>query len=117
LKLSAKTKRHNSGFTLIEMVIVLLILSVLLAIAIPSVMHARADASANGCMANLWEIEGAEQRWAMENRKESTETPTKADLCPDHIKHWPECPDGGTYTLQTIDQPPLCSVGGTHQIK
>ena len=110
-------KSSRGGFTLIEMVIVILILATLLSIAIPQVMRARENARTQSCIANLWEIEGAEVRWAMENRKGSGDVPSKGDLVPGHMKQWPECPEGGTYTLQGSVQMPLCSVGGTHVIR
>ena len=100
-----------------EMVIVILVLTTLLAIAIPQVMRARATARAKGCIANLWEIQGAELRWAFENRETDAAVPTRNDLVPEYMKHWPACPEDGDYTLQTTDRMPLCSIGGAHMIE
>jgi competence protein ComGC len=98
------------------MMIVLLVITALLAIAIPQTLRARQNARTQGCIANLWEIQGAELRWAMDNRKSGSDVPSEADLVPGYMKNWPECSEGGTYTLssQTL---PTCSVGGTHVIK
>lgn len=100
-----------------EMVIVVLVLTILLAIAIPQVMRARENARTKGCIANLWEIQGAQQRWAFENRKTDEDVPTQSDLVPVYVKHWPECPEGGEYTLQSTDKTPLCSIGDPHIIE
>lgn len=116
-----RSRRNNSGwcdgFTLLEMVIVLLVLTILLSIAIPQTMRARENARTQGCIANMWEIQGAELRWAMENRKNGSDVPTQADLVPEYMKNWPECPEGGAYTLSGSETVPTCSVGGTHVIK
>jgi prepilin-type N-terminal cleavage/methylation domain-containing protein len=109
--------RSHGGFTLIEMAIVVLVLTTLLAIAIPQVMRARENARTQGCIANLWQLQGAEIRWAMENRKAAGDIPTENELVPGHVKKWPQCPEGGTYTLQGSDKVPQCSVGGTHVIR
>ena len=103
--------------TLIEMCIVLLILTILMAIAVPAFLSARANAQAKTCIANLWEIESAKQRWAMENRKAATDTPTQEELVGGYIKRWPECPTSGTYTIQAVDTSPSCSIGGEHAIR
>ena len=108
--------RSRLGMTLIEMCIVLLILSILIAIAVPAVMNARENARAKTCAANLWQIEGAKQRWAMENRKGPSDVPSRDDLASTHVKVWPECPAGGTYDINAVDTPTTCSVGGDHAI-
>ena len=113
---STGIRKKSDGFTLIEMVIVILVLTILLAIAVPQVMRARATARAKTCIANLWEIQGAEVRWSFENAKTSTNVPNQDDLCPEYMKRWPECPEGGEYTVQSGERAPLCSIGDAHKI-
>lgn len=111
------SQNKTRGFTLIEMAIVLLLLSVLLAIAIPSLMRARSNAQINACKTHLWHIRDAKQRWAMENRKTENDMPSKDDLYPSYLKTWPECPAGGIYGIGTVDQAPECSIGEDHAIE
>jgi hypothetical protein len=68
--------------------------------------------SAEQCINNLRRIDAAKQEWAVENRKEGTDTPTMEDL-KDYI-HGPglNCPDGCHYTLGNIDAKPNCSIPG-----
>jgi prepilin-type N-terminal cleavage/methylation domain-containing protein len=105
-------RRSRSGFTLVEIMIVVLIIGVLLAIAVPNFIKSREGANARACQSNLKQILGAKERWAMENNKGATDTPTWADLTPFFVKNTPECPAGGTYTVGSLDQSPTCNVGG-----
>jgi prepilin-type N-terminal cleavage/methylation domain-containing protein len=106
--------RHPRGFTLVEILIVVLIIGILLAIAVPQFQNARAGAHARACQHNLKQIVGAKERWAMDNDQDSLATPTlKPDLTPAYLKD-PEahCPAGGTYTVGRMDETPGCSIGG-----
>jgi hypothetical protein len=69
--------------------------------------------SDNACINNLRLIDAAKQQWALENKKQSTDTPTLDDLRP-YIGRGPKgelptCPDGGTYTVGTVGEKPTCS--------
>jgi hypothetical protein len=67
----------------------------------------------NACINNLRLFDAAKQQWALENRKQSTDTPTMDDLKvylgrgPN--AEMPVCPDGGTYTIGTVGEKPTCS--------
>ena len=53
--------------TLIEIMIVVTIIGVLAAFAIPSSLRARQTARLNMCIQYLWEIESIKEQWALEN--------------------------------------------------
>jgi prepilin-type N-terminal cleavage/methylation domain-containing protein len=106
--------RKSKGFTLVEIMIVVLIIGILLAIAVPNFIKARENSRTRTCIANLRQIEAAKEQWAMENKKSSTDVPAATDLTPDYMKSTPTCPSGGTYTIGAINANPTCSTGAPH---
>ena len=108
-----KTSR-KSAFTLVEIMIVVAIIGLLAAIAIPNFIKAREASQKNACIANLKQIDGAKNTWALENKKVNTDTPLDGDLFGNtlYIREKPGCPANGTYTLSDVQTKPLCSVGG-----
>ena len=101
------------AFTLVEIMIVVLIIGILLAIAVPNFMKARDNSRAKSCMENLRQIAGAKEQAAMDLRLADTATPTQAQLMPGYIKSWPLEPSGGAYTIGDMATNPTCSVGLT----
>ena len=59
----------KAGFTLVEIMIVVAIIGLLVAIAIPNFVKARENAQLNSILNNLRIIEGAKDQWALENKK------------------------------------------------
>ena len=111
-------KMNRKGFTLVEIMIVVAIIGLLAAIAIPNFVKARTKAQTEACIANLRQIEGAVQVWAVDNGKADTDTPTvgtvaaPGDLVPNYIRSEPKCPAGGHYTVGTVATRPTCDQAG-----
>ena len=70
----------------------------------------------NACINNLRLIDAAKQQWALENKKQSTDTPTMDDLKPyfgnNQNAYLPACPDGGVYTVGSVAEKPTCNIAG-----
>jgi len=71
---------RSAGFTLVEIMIVVAIIGMLAAIAIPNLTKARTTAQMNACIQNLRQIEAAKQQWALETGQKPSATPTSGNI-------------------------------------
>jgi prepilin-type N-terminal cleavage/methylation domain-containing protein len=119
MKINASRK---SGFTLVEIMIVVAIIGLLAAIAIPNFVRARTTSQMNACINNLRQLDGAKQQWALETKQASTATPAVADIT-GYLKSAVICPAGGStatsiatsYVINDLNTKPTCRVvAATH---
>ncbi len=110
------------GFTLVEIMIVVLIIGILLAIAVPNFVKARETSRARTCTGNLKQIDSAKEQYAMENQLAEGDSVDETALWGDgsapgdYMKKPPACPSGGTYSVNAVGTDPACDYGNGHAL-
>ena len=94
--------------------VVVLLIGVLAAMAIPSLKRSLETTQTKACIVNLKNIDGAKVQWMAVANKASADTPGREELFGEDkfIETEPNCPAGGTYDLRTAGKKTLCSVPG-----
>jgi prepilin-type N-terminal cleavage/methylation domain-containing protein len=106
---------REAGFTLLEIMVVIAIIGLLAAIAIPNYVKARGSSQANSCINNLRQIDSAAQQFALEQHKRTGQDINfPGDLTP-YIKlnannSIPICPAGGSYNCTIVGNVPTCDL-------
>jgi len=102
--------KRSKGFTLLEIMVVVMLIGMLAVLAIPNFLISRETARMNTCLNNLRQLDFAKVQMVMEHRIGLGEA-----IDPDELVQYlkglkmPVCPASGTYDIGDIDQPAACS--------
>ena len=108
-------RQRRQAFTLVEIMVVIAIIGLLVAIAIPNFIKTRQIAQARVCVENITQIESAKTQWGLDARKGNEAAPAKSDLFGStaYIRTEPKCPtDNGSYDLKTLGERASCAIHG-----
>ncbi len=114
--------RISKGFTLVEIMIVVAIIGIIIAIAVPAFLRARENSRGRACQENLSKIDGAKEQYALELKLSNGASVTMANLInppnsttgQGYLKSTPNCPSSGTYTTNNVGTNPTCSIATTN---
>lgn len=103
---------RKSGFTLLEIMIVVTLIGTMAAIGVPNMIKARSESQKDICINNLRQINSAIQQWAVENRQPIGASVAETDVTP-YMRNKAICPAGGSsftdsYLLNTVADGAVC---------
>jgi len=103
-----KNQNSRNGFTLVEIMIIVAILGLLAAIAVPNFVMARQYSQLNRIKENLRIIEGAKDQWALENKQSTGALPVATNLVSYMTKNRfpPAAVVGETYRINPVGMSP-----------
>jgi len=117
--MSRKTSRRG-GWTVTEICIVVVLIVLLAAMAIPNFVRSRSTMSANSCINNLRILDSAKAQWALLQKKKNTDIPAGSDIQPymggGPAGELPVCPIDpkqtfdSSYSLNSIGAKPTCKI-------
>ena len=93
----------KKGFTLVEIMIVVAIIAILAAIAIPNFVKYRKESQQATCEQTRAQIVTAAENWGSKPDNANATTVELSELAPTdgsgYFKNMPTCPSGGTYSI------------------
>jgi prepilin-type N-terminal cleavage/methylation domain-containing protein len=105
---------RKGGFTLVEIMIVVAIIGLLAAIAIPNFIRARTTTQQNTCWNNIRQFDAAKDQYALEAGLSTGDAVNPSSTLNDYLTNLTvndACPGGGSYSsIDTIGTPVSCDV-------
>jgi type II secretory pathway pseudopilin PulG len=114
--MSKPKNKFCAAFTLLELALLICIVGLIAAIAIPNRIGGSHTSKANACINNLRQIDAAANQFALEHSKTNGDAINFPNDITPYIKlnkygKIPPCPSGGIYNLKRIGDNPTCSIG------